>query len=161
MEVTWLRPPSWPFGLCPLLRAANATPDTCCFSTRDTDDWAFCPVSLFDGWFCFRFAFGLADFGKYQKQDSLNETSRSSQSGLVKTREDILQLYSSLFVVFTYWQYFKHKKHVLALKHHCEGHQTRITNMKACFPADIEHWTVIVQQYNQLTNNNNNNKSRR
>lgn len=61
----------------------------------------------------------------------------------------------------------------MALKNHCEGHQTRLTNthnwnddnryfMKACFPADIEQWTVTVQ-YNQLTNNstsNNNNKSR-
>lgn len=62
----------------------------------------------------------------------------------------------------------------MALKHHCEGNQTRLTNthiwnddngycMKACFTADIKQWTVTVQQYNQLTNNsndNNKNKSR-
>lgn len=58
----------------------------------------------------------------------------------------------------------------MALKNHCEGHQTRLTNthiwnddsrycMKACFPADIKQWTVTVQQYNQLTNGNNNKSS--
>lgn len=30
--------------------------------------------------------------------------------GELKTLDDILQPYSSLFVVFIYWQYFQHKK---------------------------------------------------
>lgn len=131
---------SWSFGLCHLLRAANTTLDTCCFSTGVIDHWRFCPIGLFNCWFYFCFAFGLVDFWQIwvtRNKTCLDETCRVCQPCLgqeFKTSENILQPHSSLLVI-SYIGSWNIKKHIMALKNHSEGHQTRFTN------THLERWS--------------------
>lgn len=122
-----LRWRSHDYGLCHLLRAANATLDNCCFSTGGTDNWNSCPIVLFNCWLYFCLVWQTLARNKTLLMKLVDSVSHTCDRNLkhLKTFCSCIHLY----LLFSYiGSILNIKKYEMALKNHCEGHQTRLTN---------------------------------
>lgn len=108
-NLLWFQHLSWPFGLCHLLRAANAAQDTCCCSALS---------NLLSSSLVF-LLLALAIFDKYGSPETRVSVSHSSGRNLkhwTSFCSCVCLYYSHLLAVF-----YTLKK-IMALKYHWEGH---------------------------------------